>query len=122
MQYINAHCHDFIKTPNVVGAIVNAAQKSDWKRILKLQSGNVYAAIGIHPWYVSNASDNWQQQLPDLLIQNPNALVGETGLDTMHVLDVRPGITDPASIKFRNENDLPVWKKVVLLQLETSEK
>lgn len=22
----------------------------------------------------------------------------------MHVLDVRPGITDPASIKFRNEN------------------
>ena len=26
--------------------------------------------------------------------------------DQMHVLDVRPGITDPASIKFRNENDL----------------
>ena len=27
-------------------------------------------------------------------------------LEQMHVLDVRPGITDPASIKFRNENDL----------------
>ena len=27
-------------------------------------------------------------------------------LDQMHVLDVRPGITDPASIKFRNENEL----------------
>ena len=24
----------------------------------------------------------------------------------MHVLDVRPGITDPASIQFRNENEL----------------
>ena len=24
----------------------------------------------------------------------------------MHVLDVRPGITDPASIKFCNENEL----------------
>lgn len=24
--------------------------------------------------------------------------------EQMHVLDVRPGITDPASIKFRNEN------------------
>ena len=24
----------------------------------------------------------------------------------MHVLDVHPGITDPASIKFRNENEL----------------
>lgn len=27
-------------------------------------------------------------------------------LDQIHVLDVRPGITDPASIKFRNENEL----------------
>jgi lipopolysaccharide/colanic/teichoic acid biosynthesis glycosyltransferase len=24
----------------------------------------------------------------------------------MHVLDVRPGITDPSSIKYRNENEL----------------
>lgn len=82
MQYINAHCHDFVKTPNVVGAIVNATQEYDWTRVLELQSKNVYVAIGIHPWYVSNADDNWQQRLTDLLIQNPNALVGETGLDT----------------------------------------
>lgn len=26
--------------------------------------------------------------------------------EQMHVLDVRPGITDPASIRFRNENEL----------------
>lgn len=26
--------------------------------------------------------------------------------EQMHVLDVRPGITDPASIKFRNENEI----------------
>lgn len=26
--------------------------------------------------------------------------------EQMHVLDVHPGITDPASIKFRNENEL----------------
>ena len=26
--------------------------------------------------------------------------------EQMHVLDVRPGMTDPASIKFRNENEL----------------
>ena len=26
--------------------------------------------------------------------------------EPLHVLDVRPGITDPASIKFRNENEL----------------
>lgn len=28
--------------------------------------------------------------------------------EQLHVLDVRPGITDPASIKFRNENELMV--------------
>ena len=33
----------------------------------------------------------------------------------MHVLDVRPGITDPASIKYRNENEL-------LAQVEDPEK
>ena len=27
-------------------------------------------------------------------------------LEQMHVLDVRPGITDPASIRYRNENEL----------------
>ena len=26
--------------------------------------------------------------------------------EQMHVLDVRPGITDPASIKYRNESEL----------------
>ena len=26
--------------------------------------------------------------------------------EQIHVLDVRPGITDPASIKYRNENEL----------------
>ena len=57
-------------------------------------------------------------ELPQLL----NVLLGDMSLvgprpevrhyvyywtpEQMHVLDVRPGITDPASIKFRNENEL----------------
>ena len=57
-------------------------------------------------------------ELPQLI----NVFVGEMSLvgprpevrhyvdywtpEQMHVLDVRPGITDPASIKFRNENEL----------------
>lgn len=31
--------------------------------------------------------------------------------EQMHVLDVRPGITDPASIKYRNENDILAKQK-----------
>ena len=57
-------------------------------------------------------------ELPQLI----NVLVGDMSLvgprpevrhyvdyytpEQIHVLDVRPGITDPASIKFRNENEL----------------
>ena len=57
-------------------------------------------------------------ELPQLI----NVLVGDMSLvgprpevrhyvnywtpEQMHVLDVRPGITDPASIKYRNENEL----------------
>ena len=57
-------------------------------------------------------------ELPQLI----NVLVGDMSLvgprpevrhyvnywteEQMHVLDVRPGITDPSSIKFRNENEL----------------
>ena len=57
-------------------------------------------------------------ELPQLI----NVLIGDMSLvgprpevrhyvnywtpEQMHVLDVRPGITDPASIKFRNENEL----------------
>ena len=66
-------------------------------------------------------------ELPQLI----NVLVGDMSLvgprpevrhyvnywteEQMHVLDVRPGITDPASIKFRNENEL-------LAQAENPEK
>ncbi len=31
--------------------------------------------------------------------------------EQMHVLDVRPGITDPASIKYKNENDILAKQK-----------
>lgn len=57
-------------------------------------------------------------ELPQLI----NVLIGDMSLvgprpevrhyvnfwtpEQMHVLDVRPGITDPASIKFRNENEI----------------
>lgn len=57
-------------------------------------------------------------ELPQLI----NVLIGDMSLvgprpevrhyvdywtkEQLHVLDVRPGITDPASIKFRNENEL----------------
>ena len=39
--------------------------------------------------------------------------------EQMHVLDVRPGITDPASIKFRNENELMEKQKILRTIIST---
>lgn len=86
MSYVfDAHCH-FYKSAlpqGVGGAICNAAQFSDWGKIISAtNSGNgIYGAIGIHPWYVRSAPDEWGQELKKVLTNNPGLMVGEIGLD-----------------------------------------
>lgn len=103
-----------------------------WKnidfRIFKLRSMRVGADIGSlvtiggHDLRVTR-SGYWIRKFKlDELPQLINVFIGDMSLvgprpevrhyvdywtpEQMHVLDVRPGITDPASIKFRNENEL----------------
>ena len=57
LQYIDAHCH-LSETPADinVGAIYNAARQSDWMNIIAITDvqKNIFGAIGVHPWYVSD--------------------------------------------------------------------
>jgi TatD DNase family protein len=66
-----------------VGAVYNAAHQSDWKNIISVINlkKNVFGAIGVHPWYITEVSDNWLSELQEMLRQNPEVLVGEIGLD-----------------------------------------
>ena len=41
----------------------------------------IVPAFGIHPWYVGSIEQDWEQRLKKILEQNPQALVGECGLD-----------------------------------------
>lgn len=97
-------------------------------RIFKFRSMRVGAdkgslvTIGGHDPRVTRSGFFIRKFKFDELPQLINVFVGEMSLvgprpevrhyvdywtpEQMHVLDVRPGITDPASIKFRNENEL----------------
>lgn len=78
-KYIDAHCH--AKAAPTVGAIVNAAQITDWGRVTDLAVDGVFGAVGVHPWYISGLPTDWPQQLRKTLIDNPDLMVGEIGLD-----------------------------------------
>jgi TatD DNase family protein len=84
IKYIDAHCH--LSQPPAeltVGAFYNAARQSDWNQIVCVTDdrNNTYGAIGVHPWYVSEITDDWEIKLQDLLRKNPELFVGEIGLD-----------------------------------------
>ncbi len=78
-KYIDAHCHT--ETVPTVGAIVNAAQITDWGRVTDLAVDGVFGAVGVHPWYISGLPTDWLIKLRDVLVANPCLHVGEIGLD-----------------------------------------
>ena len=83
-KYIDAHCHlSYPPTETNVGAVYNAARQSDWENILSITDAhnNTFGAIGIHPWYISEITADWENQLRDLLQKNSELLIGEIGLD-----------------------------------------
>lgn len=97
-------------------------------RILKFRSMHVGAdkgslvTIGGHDSRITRSGYYIRKYKFDEIPQLINVFIGDMSLvgprpevryyvnywtsEQMHVLDVRPGITDPASIKFRNENEL----------------
>ena len=107
---------------------VRVGYKNKDFRIFKFRSMRVGAdkgslvTIGGHDPRVTRSGYFIRKFKLDELAQLINVFIGDMSLvgprpevrhyvdywtpEQMHVLDVRPGITDPASIKFRNENEL----------------
>lgn len=108
---------------------VRVGYKNKDFRIFKFRSmrvgadkGSLVTTIGGHDPRVTRSGYFIRKFKFDELPQLINVFLGDMSLvgprpevrhyvdywtpEQMHVLDVRPGITDPASIKFRNENEL----------------
>ena len=87
MKIIDAHSHiEYITHDfqlDVVGTVCCAKNESEWLDLIGMikNDDSVYGAFGIHPWFVSNIQDNFEQHLEQLLLSNSKYMVGEIGLD-----------------------------------------
>lgn len=90
MAYFDAHLHvipdDVFLRATARGVktfFCNATSEDDWQQVLDLSKRvlGVYSCLGVHPWYVIDAKENWLNRLELLLSQNPGAMIGEIGLD-----------------------------------------
>ena len=88
MTYIDAHCHllkeSELSDAQLVGVkkiLVNSAHLDDWGKVTSLKS--VISSIGIHPWYVKEACENWAERMEKMLAENSELQVGEIGLDKL---------------------------------------
>lgn len=73
-----------MRDEGVCGCVVNATQESDWSAVADLSErfpGFVFPAYGIHPWFADSAEEGWEERLRKMLEENPQATIGEVGVD-----------------------------------------
>lgn len=106
-MYIDSHIHlqDY-KTQDIKNVVTNAikngvvrfinpsAHPSDWDKLTELaaQYPMLIPAFGIHPWYIAAAPADWARLLEQNLQKNPQAYVGECGIDKLKNHEIEPQI------------------------------
>jgi len=96
-------CHNHIQDERLfpmIGAVMERARnagvirmgvkgccEADWPRVITVMETyeGIHPAFGLHPWFIANRSPEWLQTLEALLVQYPQASVGEIGID--HAID-----------------------------------
>jgi len=69
---------------NIVHHIVNGTHEQDWPEVEALHKAHperISPAFGLHPWKTTARSKEWQEKLRHFLLENPQASIGECGLD-----------------------------------------
>ena len=84
--------------------VVNGTNEADWPEVRTLCSARpalqtaathhqplvLLPSFGLHPWDVGNRTPDWQQHLQSQIDRNPNASIGEIGLDHWILDRARP--------------------------------
>lgn len=124
MYYLDSHIHlqDY-KTQEVKNVVNNAAKNNvmrfinasahpnDWNDVQSLATEypQIIPAFGIHPWYTNDITDNWPEKLEVYLQKNPQAIVGECGIDRIKNPDTQKQIDILLEhINLANKHDRPL--------------
>jgi len=73
-----------MKASGVTRCVVNTTCEEDWsavKNLAVLEPDLIRPAYGIHPWRAHGTRPGWLEKLRALLENNPQASIGECGLD-----------------------------------------
>lgn len=85
MKYTDAHCHIFSAPTNeIVGQICNATTVDNWAELCRIADNRTRVCIGIHPWHIDSAPNDWDTRMRKILGSNPQIMVGEIGIDKYH--------------------------------------
>nr|XP_043626775.1 uncharacterized metal-dependent hydrolase YabD-like isoform X2 [Erigeron canadensis] len=96
-KLFDAHCHlqdprifdkapELIKTALEKGILhfaVNGISEKDWHVVKEMSDDypSVVPSFGLHPWFIGDRTSTWFSTLKAMLKANPEAAVGEIGLD-----------------------------------------
>ncbi|MBP5214979.1 MAG: TatD family hydrolase [Alphaproteobacteria bacterium] len=98
MHYTDTHIHlqdykthsletviNSAKEVGVVSFINPSSHPADWQKVAEFADKypQITPAFGVHPWYCDQVQNDWQQELANLLLKYPRALVGECGIDRL---------------------------------------
>lgn len=131
MQLTDSHCHfDFAafgcssgtereqhwRRAQAVGVhrlVIPGIEAKQWPQLPKLcaEHSGLYYALGLHPWWLEEAADDWQQALAQALADRDNncVAVGEIGLDKHLSLPLeQQEAAVIAQLKLAQQCDLPV--------------
>lgn len=77
------------RAAGVVKMGVKGCCEADWPRVISVMEtyAGIHPAFGLHPWFIAERSPEWLQTLEALLVQYPQAGVGEVGID--HAIEAR---------------------------------
>ncbi|MFM8618951.1 MAG: TatD family hydrolase [Opitutaceae bacterium] len=83
---------DGVRTTGISAMVVNGTAESDWPRVAELARRFrwVRPSFGLHPWDCGNAGPGWRETLIRTLDANPEAAVGEIGIDRWILDRARP--------------------------------
>lgn len=86
---------------------VKGCCEDDWPRVIQIMDTyeGIYPSFGLHPWFIQDRTTDWLQTLEKLLLEYPQAAVGEIGID--HAIE---------------ERDDPDQEKIFLQQMELARK